>query len=82
MLVPDMPGFGDSDDFPMDDAAEEISQALRDGLEQLVDLRKGIDVVGFSFGTVIAGTLASMLVESDSDTLRLAEPGRAGGARH
>lgn len=70
VLVPDMPGFGDSDDFAMDDAAEEISQALRDGLEQLVDLRKGVDVVGFSFGTVIAGTLASMLAEAGPGTLR------------
>lgn len=70
VLVPDMPGFGDSDDLPLDDAAKEISQALRDGLEQLVDLRKGIDIVGFSFGTVIAGALAAMLVETGPNALR------------
>ena len=70
LLVPDMPGFGDSDDFSMEDAGEEIAEALMDGLAQLLDLSNGIDVVGFSFGTVIAGTLAAKLAGSAPGVLR------------
>ncbi len=70
VIVPDMPGFGDSDDFSMEDAGEEIAEALLDGLARLVDIDNGIDVVGFSFGTVIAGTLAAKLAASAPGALR------------
>lgn len=52
VLVPDMPSFGGSDDFVMEDAAKDILEALLEGLQEFVDITHGIDVASFSFGTV------------------------------
>jgi len=63
VLVPDMPGFGDSDDPVMENALEAISRALLAGLEKLIDIEAGIDIVSFSFGTVVGGALAQLVNE-------------------
>ena len=63
VLAPDMPGFGASDD-PADDApGHAIPAALASGLGDHAEA-PWIDVVGFSFGTVMAGLLARRMAES------------------
>ncbi|WP_373089376.1 alpha/beta fold hydrolase [Sneathiella sp.] len=63
VLVPDMPGFGDSENPTLDNALEAIPGALLGGLETLIDINHGINIVGFSFGTVMAGQLAKLMNE-------------------
>ncbi|MCP5370623.1 MAG: alpha/beta fold hydrolase [Hyphomicrobiales bacterium] len=70
LLVPDLPGFGDSDDPVCEDALEAIPGALLAGMESLVDLDVGISVVGFSFGSVMAGALAARLADAHPGALR------------
>lgn len=70
VLVPDMPGFGESDDPAEDDALVAIPGALLAGLEQIAPLDNGVDVLGFSFGTVMAGALAALLNEAHPGVLR------------
>jgi len=61
--VPDMPGFGDSDGLPGDPHAPDRDQRflslLRAGLQQLPAFSAGFDLVGFSFGGLVAARLAS-----------------------
>lgn len=61
--VPDMPGFGSSDGLPGDPHASDRDQLLlkllRGGLQQLSALSAGFDLVGFSFGGLVAASLAS-----------------------
>lgn len=70
VVVPDMPGFGDSDDVAMDDPVNDIVEALLAGIETIADTGCGIDVVGFSFGTVIAGNLAALIARTRPGKLR------------
>jgi len=64
VLVPDLPGFGDSADFdcsPYDDARMELLiGSLEDGVSQLTQ-QKPLFLAGFSFGGAVAGTLAPRL---------------------
>ena len=58
VLVPDMPGFGDSA-LPPDGAdADALPQPLQAGLDRLVGARPCV-LVGFSFGGLTAGLLAA-----------------------
>ena len=57
VLVPDLPGFGDSAHDPNGHDADPLAPALEQGLQQLVADR-ACDVVGFSFGAMVAGFLA------------------------
>lgn len=52
VLVPDLPGFGDSGDVDGEDA-DACAGPVAAGLKQLV--RGPVDVVGFSFGSMVAG---------------------------
>lgn len=58
VLVPDLPGFGDSATPQEPHAIESIVNPLREGLAELDLLSKPLPVAGFSFGTTIAGALA------------------------
>ena len=60
VICPDMPGYGDSDMPVSDDLACSIPDALADGLRQQVGT-SSIDVVGFSFGSVVSGLLCRNL---------------------
>jgi pimeloyl-ACP methyl ester carboxylesterase len=59
LLIPDLPGYGDSA-VPADpgDGAS-FAAAIAAGLEALVGDAAPIDVVGFSLGGVLAGTMAA-----------------------
>ena len=55
VLVPDLPGLGESDFPPDGDDAFAIATIVADGIDSIVGKGTGFDVVGFSFG----GTMAS-----------------------
>ena len=59
MLVPDMPGFGESSDLKSDHTPENISLNLYQTFKKLniTDL-DNINLVGFSFGGLISGHLS------------------------
>lgn len=56
--VPDLPGYGDSANAARDEH-EEISAAVAAGLRELIGADLPVDLIGFSFGGVAAGNLAS-----------------------
>lgn len=58
VLVPDLPGSGDSSAPPHGDDADAIPPWLEAGLARLVGAAT-IDLVGFSFGALVAGLLAA-----------------------
>ena len=61
VLVPDMPGFGDSDALPGPHTAERLAGAVAAGLDRLLPAPAAFDLVGFSFGSIIAGVAAASL---------------------
>lgn len=79
--VPDMPGFGASDGLLGDPHAPDRDQRflslLRAGLQQLPALSAGFDLVGFSFGGLVAARLVSW-AEAAPAVRRLALIGSAG----
>ncbi len=74
VVVPDLPGFGDSDDAPDDRSPMAFARVLADGLDaaraELLGRAALVSVGGFSLGAVYAGWLAREL-----------EAGRVRGAR-
>lgn len=61
VLVPDMPGFGDSDDLPEPHSAEHLADAVMAGLDVLVPAPAPFGLAAFSFGTIVAGLVAARL---------------------
>ncbi|MFN4099347.1 MAG: alpha/beta fold hydrolase [Pararhodobacter sp.] len=60
VLVPDLPGFGESSSLPDDHSIEDTAAALVSGLDSLAP---GVpaQLVGFSFGGVVGGHVAAQL---------------------
>ncbi len=58
VLIPDMPGFGDSDKPPGARDADDLVAPLLSGLQSLLDGRS-FDLVGFSFGGLVGGLMAA-----------------------
>lgn len=56
--VPDLPGFGDSDALPEARDADGLWDTVAQGLQALAGGRAA-DVVGFSFGSMVAGFVAA-----------------------
>jgi 2-hydroxy-6-oxonona-2,4-dienedioate hydrolase len=56
--VPDLPGYGDSDALPDGARFEDLMAATLESLDGLVGASTEIDLTGFSFGGVVASTLA------------------------
>jgi pimeloyl-ACP methyl ester carboxylesterase len=61
LLVPDMPGFGDSDTPPEPHTADALAALVAAGLDQLVPPPAELDIAGFSFGSIIGGLVAARL---------------------
>ena len=80
LLVPDMPGFGESDEPPRPHGAEGIAAGLAAGVDEIVGADATPQVAGFSFGGVIAGHLAARLGDRVR-TLVLVAPGGLGAKR-
>jgi pimeloyl-ACP methyl ester carboxylesterase len=57
LLVPDIPGLGDSDDAP-EATPPSIAAVIAAGLDKLVRPADPIDLVGFSFGALIGSHVA------------------------
>jgi 2-hydroxy-6-oxonona-2,4-dienedioate hydrolase len=58
LLVPDLPGFGDSQRPPGNGDADGVVPVLAEGLPYLLGMQAA-DIVGFSFGGLCAGLLAA-----------------------
>lgn len=73
LLVPDLPGYGDSD--PIESSGiEEIVEAVVRSLDELAGAAKDVDLCGFSFG----GLVASRVAAARGHTGKLAVIGSAG----
>lgn len=81
LLVPDLPGFGDSADFDLPPRDETrlpaVLDALAHGLDRLAPTQP-VRLVGFSFGGALAGLLAPRLAQAG----RLASLALLGTAGH
>lgn len=59
VIVPDIPGYGDSDMPPEPWSPESLAGFLREGLAEIVPPLQSYGLAGFSFGGIIAGHLAA-----------------------
>jgi pimeloyl-ACP methyl ester carboxylesterase len=60
VLVPDLPGLGESDEPPIGDNADAIAMIVADGIDAIVGPRASCDVVGFSFGGTMAACVGAL----------------------
>ena len=58
IIVPDLPGCGDSDLPPQPIDAESIATILSDGLDTILSDDRSFDLVSFSFGGLLSGLIA------------------------
>jgi len=77
LLVPDMPGFGDSDMPPEPHTAETLAGVTASGLDVVAQRGDHLDLAGFSFGGIIGGLVAAILGRRVR-TLALVGPGGLG----
>jgi 2-hydroxy-6-oxonona-2,4-dienedioate hydrolase len=59
VLVPDLPGFGDSAEPPPPADADALAAVLTTGLDAVTPPPATVDIAGFSFGGIIAGLVAA-----------------------
>ncbi len=69
VLVPDLPGFGDSDTPPGARDADALVAPVACGLRELLGAR-AFDLVGFSFGALVGGLMADQRAPPRGITLR------------
>lgn len=74
VLVPDLPGFGDSALPPAGKDADAMPEPLEEGLQALVG-DQSCDVVGFSFGGMVAGLWAQTFNKRFSRLVLVGPPG-------
>jgi pimeloyl-ACP methyl ester carboxylesterase len=60
VLVPDLPGLGESDFPPNGDDAGAIAAIVADGIDTIVGADESYDVVGFSFGGTMAACVGAL----------------------
>ena len=61
VLVPDMPGFGDSDAPLEPHTADGLADLVASGLDAILPPPAELDLAGFSFGGIIGGLVAARL---------------------
>jgi len=83
VLIPDMPGFGESDDLTLPHTPEKIASNLADTILELITLDENPIICGFSFGGLIAGHLSYELIQRGfkPEKLILVGPGGLGAKR-
>jgi pimeloyl-ACP methyl ester carboxylesterase len=59
LVVPDLPGLGESAMLPEPQTAETVAAILADGIDRILGSDVTYDLVGFSFGGTAAGCLAA-----------------------
>ncbi|MBL0393705.1 alpha/beta hydrolase [Ramlibacter monticola] len=74
VLVPDLPGFGDSERPPGNGDADGVVPVLAEGLPYLLGMQ-AVDIVGFSFGGLCAGLLAAAHPELVRQLVLVGAPG-------
>jgi pimeloyl-ACP methyl ester carboxylesterase len=74
LLVPDLPGFGDSDLPPLGKDADAMPTVLEQGLQELLG-RQTCDLMGFSFGAMVAGLWAQAEPARARQLVLVAPPG-------
>lgn len=60
LIIPDMPGYASSDLPLLDDIVVDSSQLLCDHLDTIIGPNENYDIVGFSFGGIYAGKMATI----------------------
>lgn len=80
MIAPDLPGLGLSALPPRPDDPLSFARALADGLAILLGPRPRFALVGFSFGSIVAGQIATA-TEAQVERLVLVGPGALGVSR-
>jgi pimeloyl-ACP methyl ester carboxylesterase len=60
VLVPDMPGYGDSGFPPLDDVVADSAVIMTSDIDKLIGKNVGYDIVGFSYGGIHAGHMAAL----------------------
>ncbi len=63
VIVPDMPGYGESAEQPEPQTLDALAAVLADGLSQVIGRSDRFALAGFSFGGVVAGHLAALMPE-------------------
>jgi 2-hydroxy-6-oxonona-2,4-dienedioate hydrolase len=63
LLVPDMPGYGDSDRPASLEGPDEMAAMLAAGLDEILGPGESLALAGFSFGAIVAGHLARLWPE-------------------
>ena len=83
VLIPDMPGFGESEDLNLPHTPEKISANIAETLLKLISPEETPIICGFSFGGLIAGHLSYNLIERglNPEKLILVGPGGLGAKR-
>ena len=83
VLIPDMPGFGESEDLTLPHTPEKISANIAETLLKLISPEETPIICGFSFGGLIAGHLSYNLIEKglNPEKLILVGPGGLGAKR-
>ena len=61
VLVPDLPGLGESDLPPEPDRAESSAEVVASGLLALIGDDETVDIAGFSYGGLIGGLVAEQI---------------------
>jgi pimeloyl-ACP methyl ester carboxylesterase len=79
VCVPDLPGYGDSDDAIVDGRIEAVVGPAIATLDQLIGAATPIDLAGFSFGGLVAAHIAAN--RPMTRRLALLGPGGHAGAR-
>jgi 2-hydroxy-6-oxonona-2,4-dienedioate hydrolase len=74
VLVPDLPGFGDSAAPPHGSDADAVPEPIEQGLQVLLD-DTACDLVGFSFGGMVAGFLAQRFPARAACVVLVGAPG-------
>lgn len=74
VLVPDLPGFGDSSAPPTGTDADVLPEPVEAGLQQLLG-STACDLVGFSFGGMVAGFIAQRFPARVQQLVLVGAPG-------
>jgi pimeloyl-ACP methyl ester carboxylesterase len=77
VLVPDMPGYGESDAPPEPHTADGLAALVAAGIDAMLPPPAAFDLAGFSFGAIIGGLVAAALA-GRVRTLVLLGPGGLG----
>lgn len=59
VLVPDLPGLGESDFPPDGEDADAVAAIVAQGIDAIIGPATGFDIVGFSFGSTVAACIGA-----------------------